>query len=115
MSYFEWMDFIWMDLFLDCEECGEFYFGDCPCHGPLFPMADNPNKSSNSNKSLASLPDGLEVMQSLIPSAGLGVFAKKNFNIGTRFGPYEGKKVRCDIPKHDIDTSYMWEVDILDC
>lgn len=76
----------------------------------MFPLADNPNANSNENKSLSSLPEGLEVKESLIKGAGLGVFAKQKFNIGTRFGPYEGKKVRCDIPKDDVDTSYMWEV-----
>jgi len=59
---------------------------------------------------LASLPNGLEVKESIIPNAGLGVFATQVFPSGTRFGPYEGKKVKPDIPKDDMDTSYMWEV-----
>ena len=60
--------------FSDCEECEDFYFGDCPVHGPLFPLADAKCESSE-NRSLASLPDGLEVKESCIPNAGLGVFA----------------------------------------
>uniref|UniRef100_A0A7M5WT21 Uncharacterized protein n=2 Tax=Clytia hemisphaerica TaxID=252671 RepID=A0A7M5WT21_9CNID len=99
------------DHFLYCEQCEDFYFGDCPVHGPLFPLADKDCPgSSTENRSLASLPDGLEVRESNIPGAGLGVFAKREFNSGTRFGPYEGKKVRPDIPKDDMDTSYMWEI-----
>ena len=94
--------------FSDCEECEDFYFGDCPVHGPLFPLADAKCEPSE-NRSLASLPDGLEVKESCIPNAGLGVFAKRVFMSGTRFGPYEGKKIRPDIPKADMDTSYMWE------
>ena len=94
---------------VDCEQCEDFYFGDCPVHGPLFPLADK-DCSDTENRSLASLPDGLEVRESNIPGAGLGVFSKRLFNSGTRFGPYEGKKVRPDIPKDDMDTSYMWEV-----
>ena len=73
-------------------------------------MADNPTKDTSKSKGLASLPEGLEVRESSIPGAGLGVYATKPFSVGTRFGPYEGKKVKCDIPKDDIDTSYMWEV-----
>uniref|UniRef100_A0A7M5XKZ9 Uncharacterized protein n=1 Tax=Clytia hemisphaerica TaxID=252671 RepID=A0A7M5XKZ9_9CNID len=97
------------DHFLYCEQCEDFYFGDCPVHGPLFPLADK-DCPNTENRSLASLPDGLEVRESNIPGAGLGVFAKRQFNSGTRFGPYEGKKVRPDIPKDDMDTSYMWEI-----
>uniref|UniRef100_A0A7M5V2D1 Uncharacterized protein n=2 Tax=Clytia hemisphaerica TaxID=252671 RepID=A0A7M5V2D1_9CNID len=97
------------DHFLYCEQCEDFYFGDCPVHGPLFPLADK-DCPDTENRSLASLPDGLEVRESNIPGAGLGVFAKRQFNSGTRFGPYEGKKVRPDIPKDDMDTSYMWEI-----
>ena len=59
---------------------------------------------------MASLPDGMEIKESGIDGAGLGVFATQMFTTGTTFGPYMGEKVRADIPKDDIDTSYMWEV-----
>ena len=94
---------------LVCEECEDFYYGDCPVHGSLLPLADKTG-DSDTNKSQASLPDGLEIRESNIPDAGLGVFAMLPLECGIRFGPYQGKKMRCDIPKVDFDTSYMWEV-----
>ena len=99
-----------IDYSLVCEECEDFYYGDCPVHGSLLPLADKTDGYSDTNKSQASLPDGLEIRESNIPDAGLGVFAMQPFECGIRFGPYQGKKMRCDIPKVDFDTSYMWEV-----
>ena len=63
------------------------------------------------NYSLSTLPDGLEVKLSNIPKSGFGVFAKKLFEIGTRFGPYEGQQYPPSvISDKSVDTSYMWEV-----
>ena len=93
-----------------CEECADFYYGDCPVHGSLLPLADKQNDDSKTSKSQASLPDELEIRQSNIPDAGLGVFATQTFKCGIRFGPYQGKKIHPGIPKDDFDTSYMWEV-----
>ena len=96
---------------LDCEECEQFYYDQCPIHDTMIPVADKMNKGCKSvDYSRATLPDGLEIKKSTIPEAGLGVFTKQSFNIGVRFGPYEGKKVRPDIPRSTVDTSYMWEV-----
>jgi len=97
------------DHYIFCDECDEFYFGECSIHTPLIPFTDK-TTSVDDKKSLATLPDGLEIKESLIPNAGLGVFATKKFDVGVRFGPYQGKKVRPDIPRDDIDTSYMWEI-----
>jgi len=97
------------DHYIVCDECDEFYFGECSIHTPLIPFTDK-TTSVDDKKSLATLPDGLEIKESLIPNAGLGVFATKKFDVGVRFGPYQGKKVRPDIPRDDIDTSYMWEI-----
>ena len=76
----------------------------------MIPYADKNKNSDSQDNSHSSLPDGLEIKESEIPQAGLGVFASKEFDIGVRFGPYQGKKVRPDIPRKSIDTSYMWEV-----
>ena len=59
---------------------------------------------------MASLPEGMEVRDSSIQGAGLGVFATQEFLTGATFGPYGGEKVRADVPKGGLDTSYMWEV-----
>ena len=83
-----------------------FYY---PVHS-LLPVADKADGDSDTNKSQASLPDGLEIRESNIPNSGLGVLAVKPFKCGIRFGPYQGKRMRCDLPKDDFDTSYMWEV-----
>ena len=95
---------------IDCEECFTFYNGACPLHGSLLPIGDNIPCSSTSNKAMASLPHGMEVHESTISGAGFGVFAKQLFPMPTTFGPYIGVKVRPDIPRDNLDTSYMWEV-----
>ena len=61
-------------------------------------------------KAMASLPEGMEVRESSIKGAGLGVFSTKEFLSGATFGPYGGEKVRADVPMSGLDTSYMWEV-----
>ena len=101
--------YLYIHFILVCEECADFFHGDCATHGALLPMADKSNLEG-SEKSLATLPDGLEIKTSKIPNAGLGVFALNKLKSGSRFGPYQGKKVRPDIPRDEIDTSYMWEV-----
>ncbi|XP_057300026.1 zinc finger protein 431-like [Hydractinia symbiolongicarpus] len=98
------------DHYLFCEDCGDFYYGDCPVHGALHPLADKYNPVNDEKKSIATLPDGLEINESFIPGAGLGIITTQKFESGTRFGPYQGKKVRPDIPRDDVDTSYMWEI-----
>ena len=76
----------------------------------MLPLADKTDGENHINKSKASLPDGLEIRESNIPDAGLGVFAILPFKSRIKFGPYQGRKMRCDTPKDDFDTSYMWEV-----
>ena len=76
----------------------------------LTPLADKTDGNSSTTKAYASLPDGLEIRESNIPDAGLGVFATRAFKSGIRFGPFQGKKIHCNAPNDDFDTSYMWEV-----
>ena len=89
--------------------CQEHYEGECSQHCPIRPYADSAT-SSGSLKAMASLPEGMEVRDSSIQGAGLGVFATQEFLTGATFGPYGGEKVRADVPKGGLDTSYMWEV-----
>ena len=93
-----------------CEKCGLFYEGDCPQHTNIRPYADSATSSTIDNKALESLPEGMEVRESNIPNAGLGVFATRKFFIGDTFGPYKGDKIKGNVPKSGLDTSYMWEV-----
>ena len=92
-----------------CEKCNLFYEGDCPEHTNIKPYADSATTSS-SNKALDSLPEGMEIKPSNIPNAGLGVFATRGFPCGSTFGPYDGEKIKGNVPKSGLDTSYMWEV-----
>ena len=76
------------------------------------PIADTETPSEGTSKALASLPEGLEVKQSNIDGAGLGVFATTSIESGAWFGPYGGEKVKANVPMNGLDTSYMWEVRI---
>ncbi|XP_065050970.1 zinc finger protein 678-like isoform X2 [Rhopilema esculentum] len=100
------------DHYLFCEECADFNYGECPVHGPLFPVEDSlvTNTETTETKARASLPDGLEIRNSKIKNAGNGVFALKEIESGTRFGPYQGKKVHRSLVHDGRDTSYMWEI-----
>jgi hypothetical protein len=100
-----------MIFFSVCQECQHWHEGECPLHISIRPVADSATTSASSNKALQSLPKGMEVKQSSIEGAGLGVFATKFIESGAWFGPYRGEKVRADIPMNPgLDTSYMWEV-----
>lgn len=99
----------------DCEECQDLYSGDCPNHGPLKVISDNSYHLEHIDNTLtaarASLPDFLEIKTSTIPDAGLVVFLKSGVVPNrSRFGPYQGKKVKLENMADEMDTSYMWEV-----
>jgi len=96
------------DDFIFCEQCNDLILGECTIHS--YAYVDKSTCDNNNVKALATLPNGLEIRESLIPNAGLGVFTTRTFDVGVRFGPYQGKKVRKDIPKDHVDTSYMWEI-----
>ncbi len=59
---------------------------------------------------MKSLPENLYVKHSVIPEAGMGVFAKEKLEINTRLGPYRGVKVLKEDLEEGRNTSYMWEV-----
>ena len=61
-------------------------------------------------KARASLPKGLQIKESSIEHAGLGVFATEEIDCSVRFGPYQGKKTHKASVYDGRDTSYMWEV-----
>ena len=99
----------------DCDDCEELHHGDCPVHGPLLALDTS---SGHDITSLAftdvPVPVDLMVKHSSIPGAGLGVFAKTLIPRGVRFGPYEGRKVMKQAVHCNVDTSYMWEVSLVD-
>ena len=97
---------------LDCEQCDDFFPGECALHGRIIPHPDRVSQEDGVPNSRASLPGGLEIKQSNIFGAGLGVFSLRSYDIDTMFGPYEGRKVSRYVDRDKVDTSYMWEVRI---
>ena len=66
--------------------------------------------SSGVSAAIASTPDVLEIDQSSIPGAGLGVFSAAFIPERVQFGPYKGEKKGWENMTDETDTSYFWEV-----
>ena len=105
---------IWLLLQLSllvCEDCDEFYHGDCPIHGPLLTLDPSSGHDETSLQyTTVFIPSELTVKPSKIPNGGLGVFATQFIPRRVTFGPYEGKRVLKEELTKGEDTSYMWEV-----
>ncbi len=54
----------------------------------------------------------LEVRQSNIPNAGLGLFARVNIPFNTRLGYYKGKLLSSDSVRRVKDNSYLFMLNI---
>ncbi|KAF5890774.1 histone-lysine N-methyltransferase PRDM9-like, partial [Clarias magur] len=82
---------------LYCELCKCFFFNKCEVHGaPLF-IPDTPVPMGVSDRARRTLPPGLEIRESGIPDAGLGVFNEgETIPLGAHFGPYQGELVDCE-------------------
>ena len=80
-------------------------------HGPLTELDPTAgyDQASLAHTQL-SVPAQLTVKPSLIPGAGLGVFATTLISKGVRVGPYEGKIVDKDDMGDLHNTAYAWEV-----
>ncbi|XP_053351649.1 piggyBac transposable element-derived protein 4-like [Clarias gariepinus] len=91
---------------LYCEICKSFFFNKCEVHGsPLF-IRDTPVPMGVSDRARQTLPPGLEIQESSIPDAGLGVFNKgETVPVGAHFGPYQGELV----DREDaMNSGYSW-------
>ena len=99
-----------------CDDCDTLYRDECPVHGPLLPLDESRGWDQDS-KSFTSLPVPLQVTlkMSSIKNAGKGVFTKEFIPKGTRIGPYKGEVVKKEDVTCDTDTSYFWEVSVLQC
>ena len=95
---------------LDCDQCDEFYIGECPTHNFNI-IKDNGIETGKMPSAIKSLPNNLYVKPSIIPEAGMGVFTTKKIPINSRFGPYRGVKVLMKDLEEGRNTSYMWEVE----
>jgi hypothetical protein len=65
-------------------------------------------KKRKGNRAMETLPPGLEVRESSIPNAGLGVFTTKFFPARSRFGPYQGDIITDGEIAHS--SGYCWQV-----
>ena len=93
------------------DDFNELYHREHPVHSPLSeldPTAGD-DQASLVNTQLP-VPAQLTVRPSVIPGAGLGVFAVSRINKCVRIGPYEGRKVAREDMGDLYNTAYAWEV-----
>ncbi|KAF5881725.1 histone-lysine N-methyltransferase PRDM9-like, partial [Clarias magur] len=93
---------------LYCEICKSFFFNKCEVHGsPLF-IPDTSVPMGVSDRARQTLPTGLEIQESSIPDAGLGVFNKgETVPVGAHFGPYQGELVDRE---EAMNSEYAWVI-----
>ncbi|KAF5891892.1 histone-lysine N-methyltransferase PRDM9-like, partial [Clarias magur] len=93
---------------LYCEICKSFFFNKCEVHGsPLF-IPDTSVPMEVSDRARQTLPPGLEIQESSIPHAGLGVFNKgETVPVGAHFGPYQGELVDRN---EAMNSEYSWVI-----
>ncbi|CAK1592025.1 unnamed protein product [Parnassius mnemosyne] len=98
------------DEYLFCSECGDYVYDYCSIHGPLLVVPDNkvPKKTklpSYVPRAALTIPNVfLHLAPSIIPGAGLGVFATLTLPAGVRFGPYRGEITK------EIVSMYCWQI-----
>ncbi|KAF5891534.1 histone-lysine N-methyltransferase PRDM9-like, partial [Clarias magur] len=94
------------ERYLYCEICKSYFFNKCEVHGsPLF-LTDTPVPMGVSDRARQTLPPGLEIRKSSIPSAVLGVFNNgETVPVGAHFGPYQGELVERE---EAMNSEYCW-------
>eukprot|EP00057_Strongylocentrotus_purpuratus_P009047 XP_011663521.1 PREDICTED: histone-lysine N-methyltransferase PRDM9 [Strongylocentrotus purpuratus] len=70
-------------------------------------VEDTPTPDGTPDRASKTLPEGLGIRASGIPAAGLGVWAERDLEEGTRFGPYEGVEVD---KIAGYKSGYAWEI-----
>ncbi|KAF5891893.1 histone-lysine N-methyltransferase PRDM9-like, partial [Clarias magur] len=89
-----------------CEICKLYYFNKCEVHGPPVSIPDTSVPTGVSDRATQTLPSGLEIQESSIPDAGLGVFNKgETVPVGAHFGPYQGELVDRE---EAMNSEYSW-------
>ncbi|XP_062856345.1 histone-lysine N-methyltransferase PRDM9-like [Trichomycterus rosablanca] len=92
----------------DCEECRSFFIGKCEVHSPALFIPDTPVPMGVVERARRTLPPGLEVRESGIPDAGLGVFNEGGtVPVGAHFGPYQGEVVD---KEEAMKSCYSWVI-----
>ncbi|KAK2850502.1 hypothetical protein Q7C36_009285 [Tachysurus vachellii] len=94
--------------YLYCEFCKSHFFNKCEVHGPALFIPDTPVPLGVTDRARQTLPPGLEIRNSDIPDAGLGVFNNGEIvPVGAHFGPYQGELV----DREDaMNSRYSWVV-----
>ncbi|XP_062857002.1 zinc finger protein 84-like [Trichomycterus rosablanca] len=94
--------------YLYCEECRSFYISKCELHGPALFIPDTPGPMGVVDRARRTLPPGLEVRESGIPDAGLGVFNEGGtVPVGAHYGPYQGEVVD---KEEAMKSCYSWVI-----
>ncbi|XP_062861784.1 zinc finger protein 420-like [Trichomycterus rosablanca] len=89
-----------------CGACKSFFISECEVHGPAFFVPDTSIPKRVMDRARQTLPPGLEIRESDIPNAGLGVFNKgETVPVGAHFGPYEGELVDGE---EAVNSEYSW-------
>uniref|UniRef100_A0A3Q0RRX9 PR domain containing 9 n=1 Tax=Amphilophus citrinellus TaxID=61819 RepID=A0A3Q0RRX9_AMPCI len=108
--FFSFFFFFFFFFFLDCEECLTLFQDQSDpdtVNGPSF-ILDFPTNMGVTQRALLTLPFGLMIGRSSIPSAGIGVL---NYGLtvspGMHFGPYEGEVTTREIA---IGSDFSWEI-----
>ena len=99
---------------LECPDCENGTCDSCPLHHIWKAMPSQPavglDKPSMRFTSVP-IPAHWRVQKSIIPGAGLGLFARTHIPCGTRMGPYRGvRRVLSRRAAPDRDMCYAWEV-----
>ncbi|XP_062851852.1 histone-lysine N-methyltransferase PRDM9-like [Trichomycterus rosablanca] len=94
--------------YLYCEECKSFFTNKCEVHGPALFISDTPVPVGAADRARQTLPPGLEIWESSITDAGLGVFNNgETVPVGVHFGPYEGEVVDRE---EAMSSGYSWVI-----
>ncbi|XP_062862383.1 histone-lysine N-methyltransferase PRDM9-like isoform X2 [Trichomycterus rosablanca] len=94
--------------YLYCEECRSFFINKCELHGAALFIPDSPVPIGVSDRARQTLPPALELQESDIPNAALGVFNKgETLPVGAHFGPYQGELV---FREEAVNSRYSWVI-----
>ncbi|KAF5892355.1 histone-lysine N-methyltransferase PRDM9-like, partial [Clarias magur] len=94
--------------YLYCEVCKSFFFNKCEVHGAPHFIPDTPVPMGVPDRALQTLPPGLQLKESVIPNAGLGVLNYgQTVPVGAHFGPYQGELVDRE---EAMNSAYSWVI-----
>ncbi|XP_065577866.1 histone-lysine N-methyltransferase PRDM9-like isoform X2 [Artemia franciscana] len=96
------------DLLISCDICEkEYRDGKCPEHGGMTWIPNAKVQRGIEDRARETLPGFLRIGNSLIPKAGLGVFANEMVPNRVVLGPYEGEEKRTE------NGDYSWRLKVI--